>query len=341
MERSTSPSNNTYPSPMDLPMMDFTLRLALGFVYSFMILLTIIGNFLVVAAVGLYRRLRTRTNYIVTSLAVADLTVASLVMPFSLVYDIFAKWPFGWIFCYFWRSCDVMCCTASILHICCIALDRFWAIKDPLTYRKRMTTRRLVIMISLAWGCSSAISFIPIYLGWFTDNPSELYRDTISCDLSVNKIYALCSSSTSFFVPFLFLIFAYAYILRIAKRQAEAIKMQGSVASLREDRILSNKNKPPRRASRDSKAIQTLGIIMGIFSISWLPFFLMYVVLPFCPSCHLSHLQVSLITWLGYANSCMNPLIYAYMNRDFRTAFKCIMLCDISRRNYSSDVIHL
>ncbi|XP_064601026.1 octopamine receptor-like [Liolophura sinensis] len=314
---------------------DFTIRMTLGFLYSFMILLTVVGNFLVVAAVGFYRRMRNCTNYIVMSLAVADLTVAFLVMPFSLMYDIFGKWPFGWTFCYFWRSCDVMCCTASILHICCIALDRFWAIINPLNYRNKMTNRRLCVMISSSWGCSIAISFVPIYLGWFTDDLSTLYKDMDNCDLTVNIVYAILSSCTSFFIPFTFLTVAYAYILRIAKRQAHALKLQESAVYVRQDGTIKMKQQFNRRHTRDNKAIQTLGIIMGIFSVSWLPFFLMYIIMPFCPSCQLSLLQVSLITWLGYANSCMNPFIYAYMNRDFRAAFKKLIFCDVSGKHRS------
>lgn len=58
------------------------------------------------------------------SLAIADITVASLVMPFTVVYDLYRYWPWGPVLCHFWISCDVMCCTASILHLCCVAIDR-------------------------------------------------------------------------------------------------------------------------------------------------------------------------------------------------------------------------
>jgi len=77
------------------------------------VLLAVLGNGLVVAAVVSHRRLRSVTNQFVVSLAVADLTVAVLVMPVSALFELRAgQSHFTWQFCYFWISCDVTCCTA-------------------------------------------------------------------------------------------------------------------------------------------------------------------------------------------------------------------------------------
>ena len=90
-----------------------------------LILITILGNTLIIAAVATTRRLRTVTNYFVVSLAVSDLLVGLLVMPFAVVREITnGLWLFGRIACELWVSLDVMLCTASILNLCCISLDR-------------------------------------------------------------------------------------------------------------------------------------------------------------------------------------------------------------------------
>ena len=87
-------------------------------------------------------------------------------------------------------------------------------------------------------------------------------------------------------------------------------------------------SKRSKKVNRDSKAIKTLGTLMGLFCVSWLPFFLMYLIVPFCsPTCKVPPLWLSVITWLGYANSFFNPCVYAFLNRDFRLAFKKILLC--------------
>ncbi|EDW02721.1 GH22141 [Drosophila grimshawi] len=106
---------------------DFTqlLRMAVTSVLlGLMILITIIGNVFVIAAIILERNLQNVANYLVASLAVADLFVACLVMPLGAVYEISQGWILGPELCDIWTSCDVLCCTASILHLVAIAVDR-------------------------------------------------------------------------------------------------------------------------------------------------------------------------------------------------------------------------
>jgi hypothetical protein len=68
---------------------------------------------------------------------------------------------------------------------------------------------------------------------------------------------------------------------------------------------------------------------MGAFTVCWLPFFILALIKPFCanPKTCIPHELNSLFLWLGYANSFLNPIIYARFNRDFRTPFKEILLC--------------
>ena len=301
-----------------------------GIILGLLICFTLIGNGLVVMAVATFQRLRSVTNMFITSLAIADITVALLVMPFSLLFELYGQWHFGWVFCYFWISCDVTCCTASILHLCVISLDRYLAITQPLTYKTQMPKRRAVTMICGVWCCSIAISFVPIFMGWFSDGNDHCI-DSTDCGLhNVNKIYAVISSSTSFFVPLVVMVFAYVKIFRIARCQAREIKKLESSLVLNDSSLNSSKDKTKkrtRRLSRDTKAIKTLGILMGLFIICWLPFFIMYVMVPFCPSCAPPPHIVSLITWLGYINSFINPCVYAFLNRDFRMAFGKILSC--------------
>ncbi|GIY50293.1 octopamine receptor [Caerostris darwini] len=76
---------------------------------------------------------------------------------------------------------------------------------------------------------------------------------------------------------------------------------------------------------QEKRAARVLGIAMGVFVVCWLPFFLMYVLLTFCDSCHVYNRVVNVITWLGYFNSALNPVIYTAFNTDFRKAFIYIL----------------
>jgi 5-hydroxytryptamine receptor 1 len=78
----------------------------------------------VIAAILLERNLQNVANYLILSLAVADLLVACLVMPLAAIYQVSRHWTLGPELCDLWTSCDVLCCTSSILHLVAIALDR-------------------------------------------------------------------------------------------------------------------------------------------------------------------------------------------------------------------------
>jgi len=98
-------------------------------------LLTVLGNGLVVAAVVRCRALRSAAGLLIASLAVADLSVGALVLPFSAANQVLGRWVFGVVWCHVWLAIDVWMCTASIYNLVAIAVDRYLAITKPLSYR--------------------------------------------------------------------------------------------------------------------------------------------------------------------------------------------------------------
>lgn len=107
----------------------------------------IIGNSMVIAAVIRKPKLRTINGMLITSLAIADLCLGILVLPFSIVKEVLKSWVFGSTWCNFWLQLDVFLCTASIYNLVMISFDRFMAITRPLAYRVQFTKRRGRIMI--------------------------------------------------------------------------------------------------------------------------------------------------------------------------------------------------
>lgn len=71
-------------------------------------------------------------------------------------------------------------------------------------------------------------------------------------------------------------------------------------------------------------AAKTLAIIVGLFILCWLPFFTLYLISPFCTDC-INPILFSVVFWIGYCNSAINPMIYALFSKDFRFAFKRII----------------
>ncbi|XP_064480628.1 tyramine receptor 1-like [Ornithodoros turicata] len=339
---------------------------------------TVVGNVLVIASVFTHRPLRTAQNIFLVSLAVADIAVALLVMPFNVAYSLLGRWLFGLHLCELWLTCDVLCCTASILNLCAIALDRYWAIHDPINYAQKRTLRRVLFAIVLVWIISALIS-VPPLIGW-NDWP-EQFDDTSPCRLTRERGYVLYSAAGSFFIPLVIMSIVYLKIFlatrrrlreragaaaRVPCRKELAVPLEripsSSDASTKEDHpVLAKRTsltettvslerggslngRPPVvkvslcweqrqriSLSRERRAARVLGVVMGVFVLCWLPFFLMYVILPFCgDQCPVSEEAVNFVTWLGYANSALNPVIYTVFNIDFRKAFRKL-LCGVRR----------
>lgn len=107
--------------------------------------------------------------------------------------------------------------------------------------------------------------------------------------------------------------------------QVEPDKKQNSVYQFIEE-------KQKISLSKERRAARTLGIIMGVFILSWVPFFLLYIITPFCPTCCPSDQLIDFLTWLGYSNSMVNPFIYTIFNLDFRRAFRRRLMC-VTKQN--------
>lgn len=100
-------------------------KVLIGGVLTMLTLITICGNMLVVISVCFVKKLRQPSNYLIVSLALADLSVAVAVMPFVSITDLIGgRWIFGKFFCNVFIAMDVMCCTASIMTLCVISIDR-------------------------------------------------------------------------------------------------------------------------------------------------------------------------------------------------------------------------
>ncbi|XP_049305727.1 octopamine receptor beta-3R [Bactrocera dorsalis] len=191
----------------------------------------VLGNALVIISVRRNRKLRVITNYFVVSLAMADMLVALCAMTFNATVELSdGKWMFGRFMCNVYNSLDVYFSTASILHLCCISVDRYFAIVRPLEYPLYMTTRIVYFMLANVWILPALISFTPIFLGWYTtaEHQREILMHPDQCSFVVNKAYAIISSSVSFWIPGIVMLCMYWRIYKEAVRQRKALSRTSS-----------------------------------------------------------------------------------------------------------------
>ncbi|XP_036059784.1 D(3) dopamine receptor isoform X2 [Onychomys torridus] len=183
--------------------------------YCALILAIIFGNALVCAAVLRERALQTTTNYLVVSLAVADLLVATLVMPWVVYLEVTGGiWNFSRICCDVFVTLDVMMCTASILNLCAISIDRYTAVVMPVHYQHgtgQSSCRRVALMITAVWVLAFAVS-CPLLFGFNTTGDPNI------CSIS-NPDFVIYSSVVSFYVPFGVTVLVYARIYMVLRQR--------------------------------------------------------------------------------------------------------------------------
>lgn len=123
----------------------------------------IVGNLLVIISIFSEASLRNIQNWFVASLALADLTLGIFVMPFSLAREVMGYWIFGTVWCQMHSALDVLLCTASIMNICLISLDRYWSITKAVDYIKFRTETSVAVMIFVVWFLSGVVSVPPLF----------------------------------------------------------------------------------------------------------------------------------------------------------------------------------
>lgn len=284
-------------------------------------LATIGGNVLVLLAVLVSRHLRSATHYFIVNLAIADLLLGTAVLPFSASLEITERWVFGSLFCDIWAAIDVLCCTASIISLCVISVDRYIGVTRPLSYSCIMTTKKGLCIIAVVWIVSISISIGPL-MGWKKPN----FEPNV-CGPVEDLDYVLFSVSGSFYIPLVIILIVYYRIYREAVQQskflASGVKVSKNTVTkssgaqpktshvvlrihtgkphhgngVSHTEINSRKHtiagKLSAKFARQKKAAKTLGIVVGVFILCWFPFFF---ILP------LGKLVTTLLLWVLWKN---------------------------------------
>lgn len=139
-------------------------------IVTILMIIIVVGNMLVIIAIATEKSLKNIQNWFIASLAVADFFLGLIIMPFSLANELMGYWIFGSWWCDIHSAMDVLLCTASIMNLCLISLDRYWSITKAVDYLKSRTPARAAVMITAVW-IMSALICIPPLLGWKVKMP--------------------------------------------------------------------------------------------------------------------------------------------------------------------------
>ncbi|XP_013884626.1 trace amine-associated receptor 1 [Austrofundulus limnaeus] len=263
---------------------------------------TVCGNLLVILSVFYFKQLHTPTNFLILSLAVADLLVGIVVFPLSTAFTFSSCMYHENVYCKIRDSFGIYLCTCSILHLCCISVDRYCAICQPLTYKSKINRHVVVFMITVNWGASALIG-----IGMTT--PKSEGGCQGACSLVV-LLTTTIGTILSFYLPLVILLCVYLKIFLVAQRQARIIQTRMTcVATV---------------SKMERKATKTLAIILGVFILCWSPGLLCVSFLPFTNN-PVPVPVIEALICLALTNSTINPFIYAFFYSWFRSAFRIIM----------------
>ncbi|XP_051470959.1 trace amine-associated receptor 2 isoform X1 [Apus apus] len=293
-----------------------------GVMYLFLtaaFILTIFGNLAIIISISYFKQLHSPTNFLILSMAVTDFLLGFAIMPYSMVRSVENCWYFGMTFCKVHYSFDLMLCLASILHLCSIAVDRFYAICHPLHYISTMTITAIKQIVAVCWSVPAAFAFGVVFSEAYAsgiEGYEMLVKCSSSCPIMFNKLWGAILFTVGLFAPACIMIGIYIKIFIVSQRHICDLSQA--------HRHTKTDKKNELSKSKDRKAAKTLSIVMLGFLICWFPCFFALLIDPFLNFSTPLPLFDTL-NWLGYLNSFCNPLIYGFFYPWFRKTFKYIL----------------
>ncbi|CAM4725701.1 unnamed protein product [Leuciscus chuanchicus] len=196
-------------------------RLVLETLMVLMSLAAVTGNFLVIVIVAATKTFHTVTSVLIINLAISDFLVGIGVMPFVAVSIMNNGWVNYNDLCLYVGYTSSVYCTASVLTLAAIALDRYFSIVDCLRYGSRCTIRRTGSVVIWIW-LQAMLTSCPPLLGW---SNISFVAPMYSCAVNWAKSpsYTVIMASLSFLLPAIVILFCYVKIVRVARYHARKI----------------------------------------------------------------------------------------------------------------------
>ncbi|XP_072412619.1 trace amine-associated receptor 4-like [Chiloscyllium punctatum] len=301
------------------------INVALYIFITISILITLFGNLVVIISVLHFKQLQTPTNFLLLSLAVVDFLVGFIVLPYSMVRSVETCWYFGEVFCKIHSIIEIVLTVVSIYTLCFIAIDRYYAMCDPLFYTVKITLPLTVMTIVLIWLFAVFYGF-SVFLLDFSKKSVDDYVAVRSCEgscIAYHKFEGHIDALIVFFIPIFIILGIYVKIFFVAR-----CKHCRKVANMPNESHHTEENNVTLMHKKDQIVVRKQDILIGIFTFSWLPFYVNSILNPYFDFLIPSVLD-SVFAWFGFFNSTLNPLLYAFLYPWFRKSLKLILSCQI------------
>ena len=338
MENSTG-NSSLYPTSSGLVSQfseNPTGSIPLACLYSVISFIAVFGNLLVITAIIWDHTLRSYTsNYFLANLAVADFFQGAVAIPLRILEVMALEYDPN-VFCRVAIPTSILFGGSSNLAILVISIDRFLAVQYPYIYVKYSSIKFIFGAIACAWTVAFVLSITAASrLVWLSpDIPSRICR----FPTYLNQDYIMSMYVLVHAIPIGAVVLLYGFILKASLRHGRKIHAQNlAVASCRKangelsiiEEITSSRTNRRKKRQQDNikqrKAAKTVSIIVGIFIMLVVPIIAIDLAemlgAPSAPA-----VLTRTCVFMIYANNCVNVLVYAGFNQDFRRAFKKIII---------------
>lgn len=288
--------------------------------YIFIFIMGVFGNVLVCFVVFRNRLMQSVTNLFITNLALSDILLCILAVPFTPTYTFLRRWIFGTILCHLVPYAQAFSVYTSTLTLTAIAIDRFFVIIYP--FQQRMKLIPCIVIILIIWIVSLMLTlpyglYMQVARLNFTgeyeyyceeDWPTEYYR----------KVYGSITTTLQFLLPFLIVTFCYVCV---SVRLNDRAKTKPGTKTTRKEELERDRKKRTNRM---------LIAMVAVFGLSWLPLNVVNVLNDFYLNTHewkMYNVLFFLAHSIAMSSTCYNPILYAWLNDNFRKEFKLVLPC--------------
>ncbi|XP_013921808.1 PREDICTED: adenosine receptor A1-like [Thamnophis sirtalis] len=275
------------------------------FIEVLIALVSIPGNILVIWAVKVNKSLRDATFYFIGSLAVADAAVGTFAVPLAITIS---RGPSMNFYQCLMLICPLLILTeSSILALLAIAVDRYLRVKIPIRYKNVMTPRRAGVAIGCCWLISLLVGMIPLF-GW-NENEKDTFNSTCKFDKVISMKYMVYFNFFGCVLPpLVFMLIIYIAVFKIIRKQLSK-------------KFGSNSACPEKYYGKELKIAKSLALVLFLFALCWLPLHICNFVALFTPELTKLQIFTPIAVCMTHLNSAMNPIIYAFRIKKFRTTF--------------------
>ncbi|KAH3862659.1 allatostatin-A receptor-like [Dreissena polymorpha] len=315
--------NTSQTNTMELDIQQFIefeayVRIIIPIIFGLIVLLGLIGNSLVIFVILKNQQMRSTTNILILNLAIADLCFIIFCVPFTGTAYVLTIWPFGTAWCKIVQYVIYVCAYASVYTLVLMSLDRYLAVVHPI-YSMSYRTQWNTIWIIIALWVIILGGHVPLLL--HNDVVSYVYNNESRSACLNEETIASPYSAKVFYGSF----FAFGYVLPLSltcvlygfmlKRLLYGVVPGGSQ---RAESIRSKK-----------RVTKMVVIVVVIFALCWLPIQIVFMIQHFGNfNDSVTFVAIQMVSnGLAYMNSCVNPILYAFLSDNFRRSFRKILCC--------------